>query len=755
MIKKILRIVSVASGLLLLSTLGFSQTVINNGNFTFSGLYTPAPPVLDGEATDACWSNATLGGESNENRLGAVTAGVFRTLIAKQNNHVDNGTASGPPPASGQIPSGVSASYSLVWDLDNIYFIVKVVDPRLPTSGASTGKAAIEMFFNNGNGRSAFAPGAPNFPWKYEPAKDMQLIANFSVYSTTATLLKNIQGEFFHGGGGIQSSSLERAAVVKGTSDGYIVEGRIAWSAINQEFLDPTTGQVPNTGPGANFKPSSNRPALGLDAGVNIPNQTLSDRGAQLMWNQCCWNTNWTQSQHFGHLKLVGAPKLFTATGISITDISNNAVSQVTNPGQVLELKATVSPVDASQNVKWSVNGTNGGGFSLASIDNLGKLTPLNNGVVTITASTLPIIVVDGSVYTTQTIANNTTIPSINQSIVITISGQSVVTSVNVTAPGIDVNWGTSAPKASTQPANTSNMVTWSMIDPTGLAKMNTLTGEVTSTALADGVVTVVGTSIVNGMKGYFELPITKQSPIDCFVITSYSNINTSTRTKGVLTFGGFSSTGSLRTRITLRPQYLNKYIFTPTAIANTTAVSELISLIPDDLVSITGNFGTNGSGQIQKAGEGWQISFNQNQARNVTITAIYLNNPTVREVVIASINSGYCTTCSGSGVGFDITNSVAGANPGCGNFSLAITDDVSESTFQLYPNPATESITIAADGITNVLVLNLVGGIVLTSNVVSNSLTLPTSSLNAGVYFVRVKRKGGQVSTQKLIISK
>lgn len=115
-------LIKYTAAMLLCSSFAFAQTVINNSNVTFSGLYTPSAPVLDGDPTDACWTNAILGGESNPNR---ISNGVFPNAISRVNNTNDNGTSSGVPPTANSIPSGASASFSTTWDLDYFYFIVK------------------------------------------------------------------------------------------------------------------------------------------------------------------------------------------------------------------------------------------------------------------------------------------------------------------------------------------------------------------------------------------------------------------------------------------------------------------------------------------------------------------------------------------------------------------------------------------------------------------------------------------------------
>lgn len=749
MIKKILQLAKITSCVMLFSTFGFSQTIINNGNYTFSGLYTPAPPVLDGDPSDACWSNLTLGGETNSNR---IVSGVFPTAIAKVNNSNDIGVATGPPATAGVVPSGVSASFSTVWDQEYFYFIAIVVDPRVTTKtspGSMVGEE-IELFFNNGTARSSFAPGDPYFPRKYDNAKDMQVILKYTSYSLSSTPIVGSDFQNF----GIPLNFTGYNAVSKGTPNGFIIEGRISWKAINVEFVDPITDAYTDV----TKIPLSTRIPFGFDIGLNISKDDFSEKGSNLMWNQCCWNTNWTQSQHFGVLTLAGAPKLFTATGVTIAEKNNGAMS-INTAGSKLELKATVLPADAPQNIIWTVQGNTNAGFPIASIDQFGVLSPLNSGQVTVTAATFSRIIVDGSSFVPP-VAANTTIPSIISTQVITINNQVAPTAINITAPTIDVNWGTSKPSASASPANAPSLVSWSMIDPGGLAVMNTITGEVTSKSINNGSVTIVGTSLANGLPGYYTLPLVKQSPVVCFALNAYSNINQTLRTKTNLTFSGFNiGAGALRTKIRLIPEYVNQYVITMPGVG--TAQGNLASQIPDDLITIVGLFSPSTSGKLEKTGAGWEIQFSANNSNPVTLTGIYLNNTNITSRIIGVVRQIAPTTSPGvaQGVSYDIRNKFTDPNPGCNpgyEFTTGGVDFTSKSNeFQLFPNPASESITISAEGIQSVSVLSLVGSEVLVSNVVSDNITLSTSSLSSGVYLVRVKRKGGLVSIQKLIISK
>lgn len=75
------------------------------------------------------------------------------------------------------------------------------------------------------------------------------------------------------------------------------------------------------------------------------------------------------------------------------------------------------------------------------------------------------------------------------------------------------------------------------------------------------------------------------------------------------------------------------------------------------------------------------------------------------------------------------------------------------ESSFKLYPNPATNDvvyITTVANGNKNIVVYDVFGEIVLTDRISSKSLNI--SRLVAGVYVLRVT-ENNETMTRKLVV--
>jgi hypothetical protein len=73
---------------------------------------------------------------------------------------------------------------------------------------------------------------------------------------------------------------------------------------------------------------------------------------------------------------------------------------------------------------------------------------------------------------------------------------------------------------------------------------------------------------------------------------------------------------------------------------------------------------------------------------------------------------------------------------------------------FTMYPNPATTSFTITnlpTDA--TIQLIDQTGRIVTTENATTQTQSISTSALKAGIYFVHVTSKNGETSTQKLVI--
>lgn len=99
---------------------------------------------------------------------------------------------------------------------------------------------------------------------------------------------------------------------------------------------------------------------------------------------------------------------------------------------------------------------------------------------------------------------------------------------------------------------------------------------------------------------------------------------------------------------------------------------------------------------------------------------------------------------------------SVTGYRGGCEGSDqitlLGISQAGEASPVSVFPNPARGSVTVQADNIRHVWLINLMGQTVMRSDVHASRLTIPLKNLPEGVYFIKVETLKS-VSTQKLII--
>ncbi|MBP1967266.1 Ig-like domain-containing protein [Paenibacillus aceris] len=183
-------------------------------------------------------------------------------------------------------------------------------------------------------------------------------------------------------------------------------------------------------------------------------------------------------------IKAVANVTVAAAPNVAVTDIvvsgAGNAKAITTKDG-TLQMSAVVTPANADNAaVTWSIVSSNGTATNLASISSGGLLTAMKDGTVKVIATAN-----DGS--------------GVTASQVITISGQTVKVS-NITVSGQNsvteatYKGATLQMLADVQPLNaTDRTFTWSVINGTGTATIDTATGVLK--ALSDGTVSVIATA--------------------------------------------------------------------------------------------------------------------------------------------------------------------------------------------------------------------------------------------------------------------
>ena len=80
---------------------------------------------------------------------------------------------------------------------------------------------------------------------------------------------------------------------------------------------------------------------------------------------------------------------------------------------------------------------------------------------------------------------------------------------------------------------------------------------------------------------------------------------------------------------------------------------------------------------------------------------------------------------------------------------------DANTTTMTLYPNPASEKVTIALSRVESgakVVVSDMQGRVILSDNMSSDTYELSVENLSSGVYYIRVI-DGTSIHTQKLIV--
>lgn len=91
-------------------------------------------------------------------------------------------------------------------------------------------------------------------------------------------------------------------------------------------------------------------------------------------------------------------------------------------------------------------------------------------------------------------------------------------------------------------------------------------------------------------------------------------------------------------------------------------------------------------------------------------------------------------------------------SNPSECASSVSINDVNASNNFEVYPNPAHETVTVSTTmNAQKVEVLNYLGQVIYTSSVSSNNFTLNVANYADGVYFIRLTSNEG-IATQKLI---
>lgn len=84
------------------------------------------------------------------------------------------------------------------------------------------------------------------------------------------------------------------------------------------------------------------------------------------------------------------------------------------------------------------------------------------------------------------------------------------------------------------------------------------------------------------------------------------------------------------------------------------------------------------------------------------------------------------------------------------------ITDDIEAGVFTLYPNPASDQITIVGSGLYGAIVelTDLLGKSILRKRLTDDSSSvLKLNTVQKGLYFLKVIKNKGEIITHKIIV--
>lgn len=137
-----------------------------------------------------------------------------------------------------------------------------------------------------------------------------------------------------------------------------------------------------------------------------------------------------------------------------------------------------------------------------------------------------------------------------------------------------------------------------------------------------------------------------------------------------------------------------------------------------------------------------------------------YTNGTTVGNVLVSNVDLSVLEG-KGGGYPFDVTFSPRTFNGRvqyCQVVVTSIDQALSEESISIYPNPATSELNIALPALNNapanVSIYNVIGELVLAEQVIANGVanTLDISSLETGIYFVKVIANESEYSTKLFV---
>lgn len=675
-------------------------------NKTITGYATSAPPAIDGVFDDFVWVK----------KAGYNAATNSFPIESKLTNSIN---VSGNTPSSNidgrfEVDTETeNVTFAVAWDTTYIYIagVVKSASfkalPNLPAKVGEAiplGKTAFEVFYGGDPTTRKYAKdGEGAFDISFAGSRqyassDIQFRVGPTINASNTFLSTGTQSIAFDKTGFTDEGIV---AFAKITDQGYNVEMSIKWKSLDESLLDLITGNYSNP----DFKPKEGRNML-LDIGYTLSKVDGTSRFAQIMWNACCVNRNWMESIHWGNLVLSGNPGPANLKGVTL---SGSNISD----GNPINLVTSVDPEDANKNLKYDV--ITDACKPVLRVTPNGQVIPLNNGTATIIGTSL------SSVFE----ANATSVTSV----IITVSNQSPVTTIEVPSGEISSNWGSYSLTANVSPASANSLVTWSLVNGDNLVSLNSITGLITSKSLeSSSSITVKATSVSDcNISSEGVLQLSNQIPItsENLAITVFSNKSCNSN-DNAMTILGFTPNNQ---RLTLRGVY-----YVPGQAIPSVVQADLMSysfMVPrgQTLGNILTSSKVGGDTEILiKAGVG-----------TFTIVGTYLNSNVTKTVRVRLAASTPETTCPGP----------INTSPTIDASSLEVSPNPTSGTFSV-------DLSLSKASSVNVSVLNSVGSLVYSSTTAQGvgASKIPVAAvLTKGIYIVKVSSADGTSLSKKLVV--
>lgn len=729
MIKNSIRLSVLAFSILSVLPDSFSQTTVagiwERGSKSTKARATKSPLILDGVFNEVAWSHPDVGYNSTTSEFpNAIDNKVSKTNLASDKD-------ANMPPDAAFVGNG---SFGLLWDDTYLYIGIVLKNPKKiedftwPVQYHLSGS---EIYIASDNNKRSVHPSiTSNFPRAYS-ATDFQLILGYTaanlnkLFSATAGNAVTGQTSFEVVDSKFSGDNVD--GFVKRVGDNVYIEAAIKWAPLNAPLVDIITGILPDE-----YKIREGR-VVGIDVSHNIPvdaepaknaDGKYNGRAGFKYWNACCIDRNWTESIAFGVATLTG-----TTGADPLKDINFNPSTISITDGSVVSLSADVDPIEADKRLRYEVISSDPSRPTLI-VNNIGQITPLNNGSATIIGYSL------SSVFATSGFVKSVTSATVN------VSGMTALESISINDSSVTKNWKDLQLTVSHQPSQAPNLVTWEIIENNNLGSINSLTGLLFSYPLVEnGSITVKATSVADPSK-----TATKVIPYNNLVVLTANNVTINGigfkpcggNTARNITFSGYTSNS---TRIQLFAQYTSPYNCEPQVVD-----SRYLNYVGLQAASDAPLFSN--LGKVTKTGTtSYFEPASANANARLRLSYSLSPNVSVTSSVAMRQSMTVCTTPS--------VPCVNGTTPG----SVFATLD--NSPVSIYPNPSTGDFSVKFDLAkgtdVTVSVLNAVGNTVSTSKQAVGAgvseIAVSGATLPKGVYFVKVSTANGQTAVKKLLI--